>query len=159
MSGRDKLKVLAGLGMLLSGQKLPALASVGAGLAALERAWREAHPEVGHSFEQRWQAAREAYERAHTDATHRKLQQVSVPLIVGGAAGLLLTAPFRPLWLGSAASFAAGLALNVAGQALFEKTGPAFPDDPLAFFAGPLSELRESFAGEAPAPRGEVTPG
>ncbi len=159
MAARDTLKLVGGMGLLLTGQKIPALASFGAGLASLEREWRAKHPEVEDTFEARWQAALDFYHQTHQDGINRKLHLAGIPLIVGGAAGLLLGGPFRPLWLGSAAAFAAGWALNIAGHALFEKNAPAFTQDPLSFIAGPAWDLKQMFGiGAKSGTAGQAVP-
>lgn len=155
MAGSDTAKLVGGMGLLLMGRKASALALFGSGMASLEKKWRERHPEVPEGLEARWKAAQDFYEKTHKDRTNRVLHIAGIPLIVGGAAGLLLSTPFRPTWLGSAAAFAAGWALNIAGHAVFEKNAPAFTEDPLSFVAGPVWDVQQLLgkgpSAEAPA--------
>ena len=67
-------------------------------------------------------------------------------MIAGGAVGLLLFSPYRPLWFISAGSFTAGWVLNFVGHGVYEKRAPAFADDPLSFFAGPVWDFKQLFA-------------
>ena len=73
-----------------------------------------------------------------------------IPLIVGGAAGLLAFKPYRPAWTVAAGTFAVGWGLNIVGHAAFEKNAPAFKDDPLSFLAGPVWDLQQ-FIGKRKA--------
>ncbi|MBT9554755.1 MAG: DUF962 domain-containing protein [Myxococcales bacterium] len=161
---KNKNVALAGLGMgaLLTGQKLPALALFGKGFAGLERHWRAAHPEFAGNLEDRWEEAIRFYEATHQEKVNRKLHIVGIPMIVGGAAGLLLFSPFRPLWFVAASSFTAGWVLNFIGHGVFEKNAPAFADDPLSFLAGPVWDFRQLFRKEgertSTPPTVETTP-
>lgn len=155
MAASETTKLVSGMGLLLLGRKIPALSLFASGLWGLEKAWRERHPDVPEGLEARWRAAVDHYEKTHQDGVNRKLHVAGIPLIVGGAAGLLLSAPMRPSWWLSASAFTAGWALNLAGHAFFEKNAPAFTEDPLSFVAGPAWDLKQFFGGkpaqEAPA--------
>ncbi|MCA9517989.1 MAG: DUF962 domain-containing protein [Myxococcales bacterium] len=146
--GKNEGTTLAVLGMagLLTGRKAAALTAFGRGVALLEKAWRAEHPEHEGGLEARLAAALAFYEETHGDATNRKLHLIGIPMIVGGAAGLLLAPAFRPVWAASAAAFTAGWALNILGHAKYEKNKPAFADDPLAFLVGPLWDLKQVMA-------------
>jgi hypothetical protein len=134
---------VAGMAGLLSGQKLASLAAFGRGVWKLEQAWRQANPDFDGDLADRWQAAVAFYEETHQDRTNRVLHVVGIPMIVGGAAGLLLCGAGGPLWWASAGSFTLGWALNIAGHGIFEKKAPAFADDPLAFIAGPVWDVQQ----------------
>jgi len=144
---KNKNVALAGIGMgaLLTGQKIPALVLFGKGFAGIEKHWRAAHPDFDGNLEDRWQEAIRFYEATHQEKTNRKLHIVGIPMILGGAAGLLLFSPFRPLWFVAASSFTAGWILNFVGHGLYEKNAPAFADDPLSFLAGPVWDFRQLF--------------
>jgi uncharacterized membrane protein YGL010W len=103
------------------------------------------------------------YEETHQHPTNRLLHRIGIPLIVGGAAGLLLAPAFRPVWFASAGAFTLGWGLNLVGHAAFEKNRPAFSADPLSFVTGPLWDLkalvarRGRFGSARPAPDAPAT--
>lgn len=146
--GKNEGTALAvmGMGALLTGQKAAALTAFGRGVQLLERSWRDAHPDFDGGLEARFAEALTFYEATHADPTNRRLHVIGIPMIVGGAAGLLLAPAFRPVWLASAAAFTAGWALNIIGHAGYEKKAPAFADDPLSFIAGPVWDLKQLLA-------------
>jgi hypothetical protein len=139
---RNVAFAVSGMGALITGQKVVALAMFGKGARGLEECWREAHPDFRGGLQQRWQKALDFYESTHTHPANRKLHVIGIPIILGGAAGLLIFSPFRPLWFVSAGAFASGWALNILGHAAYEKNTPAFADDPLAFVAGPAWDFK-----------------
>ncbi|MCB9672606.1 MAG: DUF962 domain-containing protein [Alphaproteobacteria bacterium] len=125
--------------------RLPALGMFAMGARRLEEGWRQRHPRFQGGARERWKAAETFYEGTHQDPTNRVLHVVGIPMIVGGAVGMIAFRPLgltAPLWFGSAGSFAAGWALNIVGHAVFEKNAPAFRDDPLSFVAGPVWDAR-----------------
>jgi hypothetical protein len=130
---------------LLTGAKLSSLLMFGKGAMALEDEWRDAHPDFQGGMDERWQRAIDFYSETHKDPMNRKLHIVGIPFIAGGAAGLILFAPFRPLWIVSAGAFVGGWVLNFIGHGRFEKNKPAFADDPLSFLAGPAWDLMQIF--------------
>lgn len=138
---------VTGMATLLSGQKLPALGMFARGVALLEAQWRADHPEVGPGLRDRLAAALEFYERTHQDKKNRFLHVVGIPMVVGGAVGLIAAPAFTPVWWGSAGLFVVGWQLNIAGHIFFEKNKPAFADDPLAFVAGPVWDMKQLIAG------------
>lgn len=129
---------VGGMGTLLMGGKLSALGLTAKGLRDIETAWREAHPEFQGGLRDRWREAVEFYEATHKDPTNRRLHIIGIPLIVGGAVGLLIFPSYTPPWALAGATFAGGWALNIVGHAFYEKNAPAFADDPLSFVAGPV---------------------
>ena len=135
-----------GMAALLAGRKVIALGFFGKGVTGLEEEWRKAHPEFSGGLDDRWQSAVSFYEATHGNDMNRKLHVLGIPMIVGGAAGLLLFSPYRPLWFLSASSFSIGWVLNFVGHGIFEKKAPAFADDPLAFLAGPVWDLKQFLA-------------
>jgi hypothetical protein len=138
---RNSAAAMGGMALLLGGQKIAGLTLFGSGIAGLERTWRARNPEFQGGFRERWQRAAAFYEQTHRDPTNRVLHMVGIPLIVGGALGLLASRPPRPLWALSAAAFTGGWALNFVGHFRYEKNRPAFEDDPLSFVAGPVWDL------------------
>jgi hypothetical protein len=139
---RDLVTAAGGMVLLLSGSKVVALGTFAKGLKGLEENWREVNDFDG-SLADRWRRAIEFYEETHQDPVNRKLHIVGIPIIVGGAAGLLLFPSWRPLWMLSAGAFTFGWVLNLIGHGVFEKNAPAFADDPLAFVAGPVWDLTQ----------------
>lgn len=139
---RDVVTTAGGMVLLLSGRKVLALGTFAKGLKGLEETWREVHDFDG-SWAERWDAAVKFYEETHQNPTNRKLHIVGIPIIVGGAAGLLLFPSYRPLWMLSASAFTFGWILNFIGHGLYEKNAPAFADDPLSFLAGPVWDLQQ----------------
>lgn len=137
---------VSGMVALLTGRKLAGLGMFARGLAVLEQGWRAKHPNFEGGLSERWEAATEFYESTHRNPVNRWLHMAGIPLIVGGAAGLLALKPFRPAWGVAAGSFAVGWGLNIVGHQFFEKNAPAFKDDPLSFIAGPVWDLQQ-FAG------------
>lgn len=153
---------VSGMVALFSGRKMAGLGMFARGLAALEQGWRQKHPDFNGGFAERWEAATEFYEATHRNKVNRVLHMTGIPLIVGGAAGLLAFKPYRPAWTVAASSFAVGWGLNILGHAVFERNAPAFKDDPLSFLAGPVWDLQQLFGKKAPkaAPADEApTPG
>jgi hypothetical protein len=141
---RDGVKLaVIGMGSLLTGQKVASLTAFARGWQLLEAGWREAHPEFEGDLSARWKEALTFYESTHTDKTNRFLHLVGIPMIVGGAAGLLLAPPFRPVWSAAAGAFVLGWGLNILGHAKYEGNAPAFADDPLSFIAGPIWDLQQ----------------
>ncbi|MCP4503503.1 MAG: DUF962 domain-containing protein [Deltaproteobacteria bacterium] len=139
---RNVAFTVAGMTTLLTGQKIAGLSMVFKGLRGIEAQWREAHPDFDGDLAARWEEAITFYEDTHSEPTNRKLHVVGIPMVLGGAAGLLIFRPFRPFWFASASSFAAGWGLNIVGHFVFEKNAPAFADDPLSFIAGPVWDLK-----------------
>lgn len=154
---RDLACVAGGMGALLAGQKLVGLGLFARGLHGLERRWREEHDFQG-TLEERWQRAGEFYEATHQDPVNRFLHLVGIPLVAGGAAGLIMSRPLRPVWLASAGAFTLGWGLNFIGHGLFEKKAPAFAEDPLSFFVGPVWDWQNLRARRLRAPEGKVVP-
>jgi hypothetical protein len=139
---RDVAFTVGGMGALLAGTKLPALALFGVGVWGLEKAWRERHP-VDGGFEERWRRAIEFYNGTHQDRVNRLLHIAGIPMILGGALGLLLSPSWTPPWWLSAGLFGTGWALNIVGHSVFEKNSPAFAADPLSFVAGPIWDWQQ----------------
>lgn len=137
-------EVIGGMGLLLLGHKMKALAMFGHGLSCLEQAWRDAHPDVASGWSARWEQAIAFYEATHQNETNRTLHRWGIPIILTGAVGLLLAHPFRKPWWLSAAAFAGGWTLNIIGHSLYEKNAPAFTEDPLSFVAGPVWDIQQT---------------
>ncbi len=147
---RDLAFTGAGVLALLAGRRVTSLGLVARGLYGLERTWRKNHPEFEGSFGERWKLAEAFYEKTHQNETNRWLHIVGIPIIVGGTVGLYAFRPFRPAWFASAGAFTFGWVLNFIGHGIFEKSAPAFKDDPLSFVAGPvwdLKQIRNRFTG------------
>jgi len=139
---RSVAYAVGGMASLLVGQKVGGLMMFAKGWKGIEEEWRKANPDFDGDFSARWDRAISFYEDTHSEPTNRKLHMIGIPMIVGGAAGLLLFRPFRPFWFASASSFATGWGLNIIGHAFFEGNAPAFADDPLSFIAGPVWDLK-----------------
>ncbi len=132
-----------GMLALMAGQKMLGIGMFARGVAELERQWRDRHPEFDGTLQHRWHLAARNYERTHADPTNRLLHLLGTPMILGGAVGLLLSRPMRPLWLVSVSGFTLGWSLNLVGHAMFEKNTPAFADDPLSFLVGPVWDAQQ----------------
>lgn len=149
---------LMGVGMatLLTGARVPALAMFAIGSRNLEKSWRTRNNFSG-TFKERWDKAATFYSNTHKDPTNRALHMAGIPLIVGGAAGLIAARPIgltAPIWWASAGSFTAGWALNLVGHSKFEGNSPAFADDPLSVVVGPVWDMQQFMGAggeEAPA--------
>ncbi len=139
----DVAKVVGGMALVLLGRKLEGLSLFGKGIYDLEKKYREKHPDLEPGFDNRWAKAVEFYEETHQDETNRTLHRWGIPMIVGGAVGLLAAKPYKTPWLVSAGAFALGWTLNIAGHAKYEKKKPAFADDPLSFVAGPVWDAKQ----------------
>jgi len=135
---------VAGMATLLTGQKVSALSMFARGVALLERSWRERNPDFEGGIKERVAESVRFYEENHQHPVNRRLHQIGIPLIVGGAAGLLLAPAFRPAWFASAGAFAVGWGLNIVGHSGFEKNRPAFSADPLSFITGPLWDVKQT---------------
>ena len=155
---RDLACAAGGMGLLLAGGKLSALALFAKGFAGLERHWRAAHPEFEGDFAARWRRATGFYEATHQDPVNRALHVAGIPLIVAGAAGLLAWPRYTPPWAASWAAFAGGWTLNFIGHGVFERNAPAFADDPLSFVAGPAWDLTQLGRLLGGAPGAEAEP-
>jgi hypothetical protein len=134
---RDVALTGLGMGALLAGQRALGLSLFAKGMVGLEEHWREVNAFTGTGRE-RWDQAIAFYEATHQHPVNRALHVVGIPLVLGGAVGLLASRPLRPVWLAGAASFTLGWGLNFIGHGVFEKKAPAFADDPLSFIAGPV---------------------
>lgn len=137
---------VTGMATLLSGQKLPALGMFARGVALLEAQWRADHPEVAPGLRSRIEAALAFYESTHQHPKNRTLHLIGIPMIVGGAVGLIASPSFTPPWWGSAGLFVVGWQLNIAGHMFFEKNRPAFAEDPLSFVVGPIWDAKQLIA-------------
>jgi hypothetical protein len=144
---KNRQVAYAGAGMLalLAGRKLTGLGLFAKGAYGLEKEWRKSHPEFSGGIEERFRRAIRFYEETHENDVNKKLHIIGIPMIVGGAMGLIVFPAYRPMWLASAASFTTGWVLNFIGHGIFEKKAPAFADDPLSFIAGPVWDLRQVF--------------
>lgn len=138
---RNLAYIAGGMTGLLTGSKLGALALFGKGLWGLEQVYREDRGFCG-TWSERWREAGEFYARTHQDPVNRALHIVGIPMIAGGALGMVALPRWQPLWGLSALSYTAGWGLNLVGHAVFEKNAPAFADDPLSFFVGPVWDLQ-----------------
>lgn len=136
-------EAIGGMGLLFLGRKLEGLALFTKGAYDLETVYRDEHPELEPGFEPRWENAIEFYNETHQEPTNRILHMWGIPLIVGGAIGLLATKSYKKPWIFSAAAFGIGWALNILGHAKYEKNKPAFTDDPLSFIAGPVWDTKQ----------------
>lgn len=141
---RDEALCAGAMAALLTGGKVTSLALLGKGLWGMEKSWRARHPEFHGGWAERWQLATDLYEATHQDSTNRALHMAGIPLIAGGAAGLLLSPRFSPPWFVAAGAFTGGWALNLVGHAKYEKKAPAFREDPLSFVAGPVWDLKQA---------------
>jgi hypothetical protein len=131
-----------GMGALMVGCKIGGLGLFGRGFVDLERQWREDNVFQG-DWRQRWDRSITFYEETHRNPTNRALHIAGIPLILGGAVGLLAMPAYSPPWWFSAGAFGTGWAMNLVGHAVFEKNRPAFADDPLSFVAGPVWDLKQ----------------
>lgn len=135
---RDLALVGAGMVGLMTGAKATSTALFVKGAMGLEQAYLREHPELDGEWKARWKAAVDFYDETHQDPTNRVLHTVGIPMILGGALGLLAAPRYSPPWWVANGSWTAGWFLNFVGHGLFEKGAPAFADDPLSFLAGPV---------------------
>jgi hypothetical protein len=147
MNAKNRNVAYTALGMLalLAGRKLTGLSLFVKGWYGLEKEWRKQHPEFSGGIEARFRRAIKFYEETHANSVNKKLHVIGIPMILGGALGLIVFPAYRPMWLMSAASFTGGWVLNFIGHGVFEKKAPAFADDPLSFVAGPVWDLQQVF--------------
>ncbi|TNF30567.1 MAG: DUF962 domain-containing protein [Deltaproteobacteria bacterium] len=141
---------IGGMAALAAGLKGPGLAMFARGARELEARWRADHGFTG-GLAERWERAVAFYDAQHRDPTNRALHMIGIPMIVGGAVGLVASPRFTPPWAASVALFGAGWALNILGHARYEKNDPAFLDDPLSFIAGPVWDVKNLVSGRRPA--------
>src|SRR4029079_1619749 len=111
---------------LMAGTKAASVALFARGVYGLEKEWRAAHPEFQGGLAERFQIAIDNYDRTHDNKMNRILHSVGIPMIVGGAAGLLISPAYTPPWWVSNGLWSAGWALNFVGHGFFEKNAPAF---------------------------------
>ena len=131
-----------GMGALLLGRKATAVGLFTSGMLGLERLWREERDFQG-GWAERWEQSIAFYEETHAHDMNRKLHMAGIPIIMASTVGLLVSRPPFPLWLASAGGFVFGWGLNFVGHGFYEKNAPAFQDDPLSFFAGPVWDLQQ----------------
>jgi hypothetical protein len=141
---RDTAMTAAGMAALLAGRKVVALGLFSRGIYGLEQGWRAANPDFKGTWGERWEKAINFYESTHVDSKNRLYHQIGIPMIAGGAIGLLAFRPFRAPWFTAAGAFAAGWALNLVGHYKYEGNAPAFGDDPLSFIAGPVWDAKHT---------------
>jgi hypothetical protein len=139
---RDVAMAGGGMLALLTGNKVVGLSMFAKGAQGLEEEWRRRNPDFEGTLSDRWERAISFYESTHEHPVNRKLHVIGIPMILGGAAGLLMFRPYRPLWFIAASSFTAGWLLNFIGHGVYEKKAPAFADDPLSFLAGPVWDFK-----------------
>lgn len=147
-------EVIAGMGLVLCGHKVKGLALFGHGLQGLEQAYRRARPELAPGLKVRWQEAVSFYDDTHQNETNRTLHRWGIPVILGGALGLLAARPYRLPWVLAAVAFGGGWAVNILGHGKYERNKPAFTEDPLSFLAGPVWDLKQWLGHKASKPHG-----
>jgi hypothetical protein len=137
------IELVGGMALLLLGRKIEGIAVFGKGIYDLEKIYKSENPDLEPGFEKRWEKAINFYEETHSDKTNRVLHMLGIPLILGGALGLLASKPYKSKWLFSGGLFAFGWFLNIIGHYKYEKNKPAFFDDPLSFVAGPIWDIKQ----------------
>lgn len=131
-----------GMGALLVGRKMAAVTMFASGIAGLEKMYREENNFDGTLIE-RYQRSIAFYEETHANETNRWLHVVGIPIIAGSTAGLLIFPTLSLPWMASWGGFVAGWTTNFIGHGFFEKNAPAFADDPLSFFVGPIWDIQQ----------------
>lgn len=152
---RDLAMLAVGTAGFMGGAKLGALSIAARGLVGLEEEWRKAHPDFDGDLMDRWDRAIAFYDETHQDPTNRLLHTIGIPMIVGGALGMLAAPRWTPPWWMANGSWTAGWVLNFVGHGYFEKGAPAFADDPLSFVAGPVWDfvrIKDKLIGKARGP-------
>ncbi len=152
---RDLALVAGGMVGIMTGAKATPLAMFAIGARGLEKHWRKAHPDFQGDVRERWQRAIEFYDETHQDPVNRVLHTIGIPMIVGGAVGMLAAPRWTAPWWIANGSWTAGWVLNFIGHGVFEKGAPAFAEDPLSFLAGPVWDvvrLREKVAAMVGTP-------
>lgn len=139
-------EVIGGMALVLLGHRNKGLAMFGHGFYNLEQEYRKANPELEPGLKARWQASVNYYEETHRDETNRNLHRLGIPVIVGGAVGLLTLKPYQKPWFVAALAFALGWVSNIVGHGMYEKNRPAFTEDPLSFIAGPVWDWKQMVA-------------
>ena len=94
----DAAKLVGGMALLMLGRKVEGLTLFGKGAYDLEKIYRENHPDLEPGFDARWKKAVEFYEETHQNETNRNLHRWGIPLIVGGAVGLLASKPYKKIF-------------------------------------------------------------
>lgn len=139
---RDLAFTAGGAAALVAGQRVAALSMLGRGLLGAEHRWRGDHPEFDGTWAHRWELAIEAYDANHTTRANRLLHAAALPLLVGGAAGLLVLPGPGALRLGAASWLALGWGMTLVGHLAFDQEVDLSSGDVLASIAGPLRDLR-----------------
>ncbi len=140
---KGTIKVVGGMALLMIGKKAEGLGLFAKGVFDLEKIYKENHPDLEPGIKARWDNAVQFYEETHQNETNRKLHRLGIPLIVGGAIGLIASKPYKRVWLLSASAFTVGWTMNIVGHSGYEKKKPAFTEDPLSFIAGPVWDLQQ----------------
>ena len=86
---RDVAATVGGMAALFAGRKVMAVTLFTRGVIGIEKQWRANNPDFEGGFKARWDRSVEFYDGTHQDKTNRWLHIVGIPMIVGGAAGLL----------------------------------------------------------------------
>lgn len=136
-----------GVAALLAGRKRAAASMMAGAMMGLEQEWRAAHPEFEGGLRERFAWSMQFYDETHQHPTNRALHIAGIPVIAASTVGLFVAKPFRPVWLASAGGFTVGWAMNFVGHGVFERSAPAFADDPLGFIAGPVWDMKQLLAG------------
>lgn len=137
------IEAVGGMALVLLGQRLKGLALFSHGFYNLEQEYRKTNPDLPPGFKARWNSAIIFYDQTHQHEVSRSLHRWGIPMIVGGALGLLAAPIYRKVWWNSAFLFAVGWALNIVGHSKYEKNKPAFTEDPLSFIAGPVWDFKQ----------------
>ncbi len=137
------VEVIAGMALVLAGQKKKGLLTFAHGFYALEQNYQKNNPHLQPGLKARWREAVRFYDATHQEETNRTLHRWGIPVILAGAIGLLLAKPYQKPWWIAAVAFAVGWGTNIVGHGKYEKNRPAFTEDPLSFVAGPVWDLQQ----------------
>lgn len=137
------IELVGGMLLLLFGKKFEGLAIFAKGAYDLEKVYKSENPELEPGLKNRLDKSIEFYENTHKDKTNRVLHIAGIPLILGGAIGLIFSKTYKSKWLFSASLFSIGWLLNIIGHSKYEKNKPAFFDDPLSFISGPIWDIKQ----------------
>ena len=128
-------------GALVLGRKAMAFGLMAQAARDYEAALLADDPERSGKLRDRLESALERYQARHTHPATRIVHVVSLPLLAGGAVGMLASRPLFPLWNVAVGAFGVGCAMNLGTQVILEDAPLLVGGDPLALTVGPIWDL------------------
>ena len=139
-------------GALVLGRKKMAFGLLAQAARDFDTVLSEGDPDRSGKFLERMGSAVDSYQTRHTHRVTRIVHVASLPLIAGGAVGLLASRPLFPVWNVAVGAFSVGCAMNIGTQLILEDAPLLIGGDPLSLTVGPLWDVfhpRQALMGES----------